>query len=376
MPPGHMNTRGRFVFLGAWGTRQERRAARYIFHQFNLLGLRRRRERFSVSCLGAELNNVLVLSLAACLAVIGALSAPAYPIVGTICWASAGLAIYSPWCPRKLFQARWGPCSFTSNLVASLPDSPTTAPARVVFMAHYDTKSQLFPTAARVAIVSAALLLCGLLTVLELLAALGFVQSLGWAIPAGAACMIVILVLALMVYRSGNRSPGALDNGSAVGTLLELARTWRPKSGAPIEAVWVASGSEEVDLNGSRHFLKLHQSWWHEKPTLLINLESVGAGSRLYLAGEEGSLRLAQQIARRLSIPHRRLRVVGAAMDHEPFAARQLPSLSILGDVVSNSFAMHSSRDNMSLIEASALERAGTLAGHIAWSWAEIHQQA
>jgi hypothetical protein len=241
-------------------------------------------------------------------------------------------------------------------------------------MAHYDTKSQLFPTAVRVAIVSAALLLCGFLTMLGLFASVGIVQSLGWAIPAGAACMVVVLVLALIANRSGNRSPGALDNGSAVGTLLELARTWRPKSGAPVEAVWVASGSEEVDLNGARHFLQLHQSWWHEKPTLLINLESVGAGSRVYLAGEEGSVRLAQETASQLSIPHRRLRVVGATMDHEPFSARQLASLSILGDVVSNSLAMHSVRDNMTLIETSALDRAGILASRIAWRWAEIHQ--
>jgi len=45
-----------------------------------------------------------------------------------------------------------------------------------------------------------------------------------------------------------------------------------------------------------------------------------------------------------------------------------------LGDVVSNSLAMHSVRDNMTLIETSALDRAGILASRIAWRWAEIHQ--
>jgi Zn-dependent M28 family amino/carboxypeptidase len=173
---------------------------------------------------------------------------------------------------------------------------------------------------------------------------------------------------------TGNHSPGALDNGSGVGTLLELARSWRPRAGAPAEVVWVATGSEEVALDGARHFLRLHESWWKEKPTLLINLESVGAGSRVYLAGEARALRLARQAAQDLQLAHARLRVLGAGMDHQPFAARGLAAVSVLGDVVRNAFAMHTPRDDMSLIQLDALERAGTLAAHLAWSWAEMHQ--
>jgi hypothetical protein len=86
------------------------------------------------------------------------------------------------------------------------------------------------------------------------------------------------------------------------------------------------------------------------------------------------SLELARQIATQLSLRHARLRVLGAGMDHEPFAALGLASVSILGDVVRSSFALHSTRDNLDLIEHTALERAGRLAACLAWRWAELHQ--
>ena len=118
------------------------------------------------------------------------------------------------------------------------------------------------------------------------------------------AAVISVLLLALILNFTGNRSPGALDNGSGIGSLLELARTWRPRPDAPADVVFVATGAEEAGLDGARHFLKMHDAWWFEKPTLLINLESVGAGPRLYLAGHHASLRLAHAIAGQLGLPH------------------------------------------------------------------------
>jgi Zn-dependent M28 family amino/carboxypeptidase len=217
--------------------------------------------------------------------------------------------------------------------------------------------------------------LCWALTAAALAAVLGFPLLHGagpWWLAGGA----VVLLAGLFFNFTGNRCPGALDNGSAVGTLLELARSWFPEPGVPVEVVWVATGSEEVDLDGARHLLRAHAGWWQDLPTLVINLESVGAGTVTYLAGEPTTLRLAEGIADELAIEHARLSVLGAGMDHEPFAARGLPSVSILGDVVRNSFALHSRRDNLGLIEPTALQRAGRLASHLAWRWARLHQTA
>jgi Zn-dependent M28 family amino/carboxypeptidase len=241
-------------------------------------------------------------------------------------------------------------------------------------MAHYDTKSQLVPTGIRVLLVSSVALLCAALCIIAVLVGLGAI-----ALPATALRWIAAIVLAevclLIGNVTGNRSPGAIDNGSAVGTLLELAQSWRPRVGDPLEVFWVASGSEEVELDGARHFLAQRESWWHEKPTLLINLESVGAGTRTLLAGESRAVDLARGAADALGITHGGLNVLGAGMDHEPFAARGLCAVSILGDVVRASLALHSPRDNMRLIDRNALDRAGRLAARLAWKWAEIHEK-
>jgi hypothetical protein len=354
------------------GTPRERRAARYIWRQFEALGLACEREPFQVSHFPAEIGNRLAFILAAVLALLGASLLPGLPWVAAGCWSIALFAVNAPWRVGRLFGTHWPPCTTSHNVVATLAKAPKEAPARIVFMAHYDTKSQLFPTGVRVALVACTTALCGAGIVVGLLAALG-VDTLSpylcWSLGI-AAC---VLLAALALNLTGNRSPGALDNGSAVGTLLELARGWRPRPEQAVEVYWVASGSEEVGLDGARHFLSRRESWWHEKPTLLINLESVGAGQCVYLAGEPRSLQLARQTAEKLDVPHGRLRVVGAGMDHEPFAARGLTALSILGDVVRHSLALHTVRDDMRLIDRTALERAGRLAAHLAWHWAELH---
>lgn len=358
------------------GTPGERQAARYILREFAVLGLERKREWFPVAMGPTEVGGRLVFVLCAALVVLGAALAASWPLVAAVCWGLAGWLVNSPWRVAGALGKRWPARTTSQNLLATLPAASTAAPARVIFMAHYDTKSQLLPTGVRVALVSAATLLAVLLALLAMAAAIGSPEGLRRVGPVELSWVLVLLLLGLIANVTGNRSPGALDNGSGVGALLELARGWRPDPQAPVEVIWVASGSEEVGSDGARAFLQRYESWWREKPTLLINLESVGAGSRLRLAGEERSVRLAGEVADGLGLLHARFGVLGAGMDHEPFAAADLTALSILGDVVRHCLAMHSPRDHMGLIERPALDRAGRLAGHLAWSWAALHQPA
>lgn len=358
------------------GSVGERRAARYLARQFAALGLACRRQRFRVSHFPAEVGSRLAFAVCAALIVLGIVAAPRLPLAAVFCGLAAAVLVNAPWRVQRFCWRSWPPHTRSENLLAALPETIGDAPARVVFLAHYDTKSQWLPTGVRVALVSLASAACLLLALASLAAALGFgglLETVG-AWPLGAAVLVCLAGLALNF--TGNRCPGALDNGSAVGTLLELARSWRPEPGAPVEVVWVATGSEEVELDGARHLLESQAAWWRDRPTLVINLESVGAGAFVYLAGEARGLRLARETADALGLAHARLRVLGAGMDHEPFAARGLPSVSILGDVVRRSFALHSRRDNMGIIERAALDRAGLLAAHLAWRWARLHQPA
>lgn len=356
------------------GTAGERRAARYVLRAFAALGVPGRLERFTVSFFPAEIGARVVLAGCGLLVALGMVLVAGHPLAAAACWGVAAMLVNGPWRVAGRFGERWPPRARSANLVAAVPGAAGNAPVRVVFMAHYDTKSQLLPTGVRVGLVSGATLACGLLALVAVAAAFGV--GGGWlpARPWGLGAAALACLTGLLLNVTANRSPGALDNASAVGTLLELARTWRPRPDAPADVVWVASGAEESGLDGARQFLREHAAWWQEKPTLLINLESVGAGARVFLAGEAHALRLAEDAAARLGVPHARLRVLGAAMDHQPFAAAGLSAVSILGDVVRHSFAMHSRRDHLGLIDRAALDRAGRLAAHLAWSWAERHQ--
>jgi hypothetical protein len=353
------------------GTVGERRAARYISRQLAALGLTCWRERFTVSFFPAEIGNRLIFAGCVVLAALAAAMMNGHPLFATALAATGALLVNAPWRVQHWWAGR-APHATSENVFAALPAAAGPATARVVFLAHYDTKSQWLPTGVRVALVTTATVCCWALALLGFASAVGvpaFGGSVGWL--AGAA---IGALVGLLINFTGNRCPGALDNGSAVGTLLELARWWRPETNAPVEAVWVATGSEEVELDGARHLLRAHAAWWEDLPTLIINLESVGAGKFVYLAGEPNALALAQQTAEELGITHAPLSVLGAGMDHEPFAAQGQPAVSILGDVVRKSFAMHSRRDNLSIIEGAALDRAGRLAASLAWRWGRLHQ--
>jgi hypothetical protein len=356
------------------GTSQERRAARYILHAFASLGLVGRREPFPVPYGARELGVRLTFAASAAAVLLGACIVESRPVVAAACWVAAGALVNLPWRIARGFGARRTTRMMSQNLVATLPDPVAGVPARVVFMAHYDSKSQLLPTGIRVALVVAATALCGLLAALGLVAAAAPLGAMRGPLAVGIATALIAILTVLAANLTGNRSPGALDNGTGVGTLLELARTWRPEPDAPVEVYWVATGSEEVGLDGARHFLRQHEDWWREKPTLLINMDTLGVGDRIYLAGEPGARRLACETADALGLPWARLRVIGAGMDHEPFAARGLTAMSLLGDVVGCSMKCHSPRDVPGLVDLQALGRAGRLAAHLAWNWAERHQ--
>lgn len=364
------------------GTTAEQKAANYIAQQMEALGLRVRREPFPIAGGHWEWLNRALFAGCAALAVLGALAFPRLPIVAVLAWASVAVLVNLPWrwtgrgVPRPASAAS----SFSENVIGELHKNPQEG-VRVIFMAHYDTKSQVIPTGLRVGLVTTVWCVAWGLAVTGVLWAVQWWPS--WLPqdpnPWNLTVVLVVCLAGLAANFTGNRSPGALDNGSGVATLLELARLWQQTAAArpgwmrQVEVVFVATSAEETDLDGARHFLGQHADWWSEKPTLLINLESVGAGPRLFLSGEPRAEAWANAIARELGLRPRRLRVLGAGMDHQPFAARGLTSISILGDVVRRSFYLHTVWDDLHLIETDALERAIRLAWHLARRWAEGH---
>lgn len=351
------------------GTPGERRACGLVLNAFREAGLTVYRESFWVPWTGRALGVRLVLTLTALLVWLALGPLAARPVLAAACGLAVALLAHAPWSLASGLGKRFPTHLRSRNLIGRRrPGQPTATRARVVFMAHHDSKSQTLPTGVRVAVVS--IVAIGGLS----LALIRLLDALTIAVPASAANVVGLVLFTalglLALNRTGNGSPGAIDNASGLAALLELARGWRPRADPPIEVLFVATGAEEIGLDGARAFLDRHDAWLRHQPTLILNLDSLGAGDRILLAGDPHSLELAEAVALDQQIETSRLRVIGAGMDHEPFARAGIPALSLLGDVVGESLRLHTRRDTIEHVDLGNLERGRRLAAAIAHAWA------
>jgi len=84
-------------------------------------------------------------------------------------------------------------------------------------------------------------------------------------------------------YDSYRQSPGADDNGSGTGVLIELARYFAKRKVDPhLRLRFVAFGAEELGVVGSRSYLNAHREEL-ARCALLINLDQVGGPKGPYV---------------------------------------------------------------------------------------------
>ena len=97
-------------------------------------------------------------------------------------------------------------------------------------------------------------------------------------------------------YDSVDAGPGANDNGSGTGTLLEIARAVRGRD-YPFNLVFVAFGDEEIGLVGSRHYVEALTPEERGRIAAMINLDMVGVGTTMEFGGTGDLTSLSIQIA-------------------------------------------------------------------------------
>jgi hypothetical protein len=89
-------------------------------------------------------------------------------------------------------------------------------------------------------------------------------------------------------YDSEARGPGADDNASGVGVLLEVAAAVRNAS-TPYTIRFVAFGAEEPGFHGSTRYVQEMSSEARRNTEGMINLDSLTAGDFAYVYGDQGS---------------------------------------------------------------------------------------
>ena len=129
----------------------------------------------------------------------------------------------------------------------------------------------------------AGLLAAGRLEVtLEVDAGKQQLQSQNVVAQAGDGCRVVIGGH----YDSVAAGPGANDNASGTGVVVELARVMKPVAAAK-QLCFVAFGSEELGLWGSRRYVEALAPAEKTAVVAMINLDMVGVGETWRLFGSD-----------------------------------------------------------------------------------------
>ena len=235
------------------------------------------------------------------------------------------------------------------NISAHLPGNQEGQP--LYLMAHYDSKSQSLNLYLRTGLFLFGALLGGLFCLGVWIHVPAFFQVFFF--------LSVMVHLVLISSRMGNRSEGALDNASGVGTLLQVARAWASRKTKGVDLRFIFTGAEEMGLLGSLMFQKRWRKRMVFEGAFLINIDSVGKKGKMRVcsSGEAGKRWLKEifAIAREKGIDLRPLRFhKGIMMDHLPFSHLGIPSLS-LTSISTEGWHLHTPRDTSSLVQPEGL---------------------
>jgi len=179
----------------------------------------------------------------------------------------------------------------TENIFVNLKSK--NSKSKIVFIGHWDSKSQSFPSSTRIAIflifIIGSLILYLSYFILSLLSIflnlnIPFLPNILLD-----TCLIIASIGSLNYFnKTGNNSYGAFDNAAAVGTMIELARYYKQHPLDNIDLVFLSTGSEELNLGGATHFIKKYKNDFERNSTFFINFDLIGGSEVIRLITSYG----------------------------------------------------------------------------------------
>jgi hypothetical protein len=247
--------------------------------------------------------------------------------------------------------------------------SPVSQPPHLYLVAHYDSKSQRLPLAARMTLfmlATGAGLILVVLTLLEVSTAL--------YLPIG--LLALAAALPLLFLDIGNNSPGAIDNASSVGLVLHLAEVlaqradWQDR----LRLTILLPGAEELTLMGSVAYVTAQaetlRAQERDGGLYVLNFDGVGIDGDLYYVGHShppqsrdtlNLLARVQSACAELQLPLKRFGFIGALFDHIPFAQNGFDALSLIA-VGRASRSVHTPADSIDQLHVRGFDQAGRVA--------------
>jgi Zn-dependent M28 family amino/carboxypeptidase len=191
-----------------------------------------------------------------------------------------------------------------------------------------------------------------------------------WLAPsAGGATAAAALILSTM--RSGDRSPGGVDNAGSVAIVLSVAGRLIGDLADDIELVVLSTGAEEDHMIGAMRWIDAHAESL-VSPAFCLNLDGAGAPGRAVLIERYGFGRLfsaemsaaARRASNRLGIhPRGIVMLPGMGIDSIPFAHRGIPCLTLSsGSLGKATMSVHSANDKAEHLDPDTLAEIADLA--------------
>ena len=352
------------------GTAALHQTASWLFETLRASGLEAQMVPFAAHPYGLRLAGVLALG--AGLAYLSAVRARRAGLALLLAIAAPGLLLADLSWYVPVFG--WIGAETEHHVLARL--APTGEPIqRLVFAAHYDTKTDLLDHVQRAPIELAGPPVAALMgagaVALWVAPGARLARALAAAAGWGGALWGVGLFAALSAgaFVPG-RSPGALDDGGACAVLVRLAERLageEPPGRTELEILLLAA--EEVGVQGSWVYAEQRFSGPPELPTFVVNLEGIGASLDLGVAGSErftlASYPPDPRIVDLLAAVHRERTgrelarpSWGGATDARSFLAHGVPAATVFSREPGVRFprGLHSARDSRARLDEAALE--------------------
>ena len=87
----------------------------------------------------------------------------------------------------------------------------------------------------------------------------------------GVSIVIGMLTILNFFNKVGNKSPGATDNATSVGTVIALSKYFKNNPLENIDFTFLITGSEELNLGGAIDFIQKHKNELDKDTSYFIN---------------------------------------------------------------------------------------------------------
>ena len=363
------------------GSTGEANTQDYIVQQFTALGLEVSREPFSFTKFPAEVLPRLLCGLFVPVVLSVPWFGERFPIpVCLVCLLSLSIALlFTQW--QKRFEGLYdvGRRHRSENIVATNGRKPNDNTPALLFVAHYDSKSQVLPIAVRAVaygIAIVGLIVLTIVMVIEVLTLAWIPDSITlvwlpdfivWSV-AGTTTFCLVL---LQINLTQNRSPGGFDNASGVGVMLEVARVVMAR-GEKKPITFLAAGAEEYGMCGALRYVQKHADEYDQKNTYVINLDGLGVGNSVNVVTRYGipPVRTANVLAELFRASGESLGIqvlerylpIGVGLDSIPIASHGFETVTLTaGDVGRVALKIHSKQDRCDLLNMESLQQVGEL---------------